>query len=279
MSMIMRERCQTTFRVSITIALAACLFSCGCEAPKTSPSVNFDSLTVSPENRPEGADFEQGRAILEASRRAYSSISSYDGTIELSTKATFPGETHPQQRTLKVHYQRPGNLRLEGRNSNDDPFVIEITPDSASIRRKDEIENFPSGKDALVAFSGATLYSSLVLPGCLLDVAWGNEDWILPRDKSLFDAWATKARLDGSASVDGRGCQRIVCERDTMTWTIYVDEKTKLLCRVDVEISERNMERLKEKGASGGFSGRLLGIERSQVFSIDEVTWTGDAPK
>ena len=96
---------------------------------------------------------------------------------------------------------------------------------------------------------------------------------VLAMGKSFLEAWATKARLSGSNAINGNECHRVVCERDTITWTIFVDCATKLIRRVDCEITESNMEELKLRGARAGYTGNLMAIRRSQLFSIDTVTW------
>lgn len=123
----------------------------------------------------------------------------------------------------------------------------------------------------MYAFSGITLYGSLVLPGCLLDVDWQNEDPLLPMNRSLLNALTTKARFDGTVRVDDHDCSRVVCERETVNWVIYVDQETNLIRRADCEITEAQMERLKSRGWGGGASGNLLAISRSQVFAIDDA--------
>jgi len=111
-----------------------------------------------------------------------------------------------------------------------------------------------------------------------LDVSWHNEDPILPKDKSFLEAWATKARLDGQSEVEGHECHRIICDRETVTWTIFVDKEIKLIRQVDCEMSQTQMEKLKTRGLGGGASGRLMSLKRSQLFLIDQVRWIGKGP-
>ncbi len=241
--------------------------------PSQLGGVNYDSLTVAPADQATGDDYVQGRTILNASRQAYAAIDSYRGSIQVSDIAGFPGGSFPQQRALTVDYEYPRHLQLEGRDSNNDPYVIRIASDSASIDWNGKTQPYESAETAILAFSGITLYGSLILPGCLLDSTWHNETYDVPMNKSFLEACATKARLAGTTSIDGCECYRIVCERETVTWTVYVDAETKLLRRADCEISERQMRQLVARGGGGGSSGNLKAIRQSQSFVIEQVTW------
>jgi len=68
----------------------------------------------------------------------------------------------------------------------------------------------------------------------------------------------TKARFDGTTRVENHFCHRLVCERDTQTWTIYVEKESKLIRRIDSEVSEAQMRRLRKLGWGGGASGRVM---------------------
>jgi hypothetical protein len=52
-----------------------------------------------------------------------------------------------------------------------------------------------------------------------------------------------------------------------------MDKVTKLIRRVDSEVSEAQIRRLRKLGWGGGASGRVIASSDSQIFHIDEVTW------
>jgi len=256
------------------------LMHTGC-SPNTT---NFDALTIPPEAQPKGEAFRQGREILNESQRAYENIESYGGTIEVMAASGYQGrQSVGEPRTFEILFRSPKNLRLEGPDSNGDPIVIVIDGESNSVESADwgrpgqRKERFESAEEALYAYSGVTLGGSEFLPGCLLDIAWKNEDPGFPKDKSFLRAWATKAKLDGTSQVENHECHRILCERDTVTCTIYVDTKTNLIRRVDTEVSEAQMRRLRRLGWGGGASGRVISSSRSQILGIDEVQWKNTA--
>jgi hypothetical protein len=224
--------------------------------------------------QPKGQDYELGRKILLECKQAYQNVATYSGRIEAHASSgyqdfKFAGEPL----TYKVAYKSPATLRLDGFDSNHDPLTVAL--DGITIKVKAVGDDYPyaSTEEALYAMTGVTLYASLIVPGCLLDMKWKNEDSGFPKDRSFLDAWATKARFDGAAKIDDRDCDRVVCERDTQTWTLYVDQANKLLRRADLVIDEDQMKRLRTIGEGGGASGRVLSLSRSQLIYIDDVTW------
>jgi hypothetical protein len=237
-------------------------------------SAEHDFITIPQEFQPKGEAYVRGKQILHDSIKAYAGIAKYVGTIKLSSTATYKiGQPPGTKRSFEIQYEAPGKLQMVTRDSNNDPLIFVIDPDSVIVVNSGEKERFKSAEEALAASSGVTLYGSYVLPGCLLDIDWHNEESLLPENRSFLSAWATKARLDGTVQVEGHDCHRIVCERDVVSWTIYVDKKTMLLRRADCETNEAHMRKLRTIGEGGGATGRLLAFSRSQTFSIDELKW------
>lgn len=262
-------------RFGATSFILISIVAVGCsEAPHmvSRPSNStYDRLTVPEASSPVGPDYSEGREILQKARIAYNDLDSYSGTIQLDATAKFPADTLTEQRTFRIRFKRPGSLRFEGQDSNKHPFVISIDGNSATVRWNGETEQFKSAQEALFAYSGVSLFGTFVLPGCLLDIVWNNDGADFPKNKSLIEAWATKARLEGSAQVGTSDCHKIVCERDTATWTLFVSKTSLLIMRADYEITEKQMDRLRSIGLGGGASGNLLALWRSQIFTIEEL--------
>lgn len=246
---------------------------CGKSAPMNAGSIStgYDGLVIPQARQPAGEDYVKGRRLLESSRNAYQAIRLYSGSIHLNATAMIGSHIHKEQRTLRVYYQRPLQLSLEGQNSNNVQFIIHSDGQTITAKLAGDHESFNSVADALYAFSGRTLYGSLVLPGCLLDISWANEEFHLPNDTTLLEALATKAQLIGAVEVDGNECYHILCERDMITWTIYLDQKTSLIRQADCEVTEQQMDRLIAIGLGGGASGNLRAIKRSQKFEIEKI--------
>lgn len=235
-----------------------------------------NGLTVPPDAQPSGAQFTAGRRILSESQHAYANVHSYDGTIEVSATSGYPTRTSSsEQRVFDVRFEAPHKLRMDGEDSNGDPFVIRLDSKSTTIEWNGEVQQFNSAEEAFYGFSGITLDGSLLLPGCLLNIDWDNEASlsVFPQQNSFLDAWATKAQLDGTALIEGAKCHRIVCEREIVTWTIYVDTESSLLRCVNFEVNEEQMRRLNGIGQGGGASGSVISMKRSQIFHIDQVEW------
>jgi hypothetical protein len=232
-----------------------------------------DELTVVDHLQPLDSNLAEGREILRAVGDAYRQLEFYSGTIELTSTALFPTGKHPDRRTFNVRYESPTILRLDGKDSNGDQFIITIDDNSAVVRWNGKTEQFGSPEDVLYAYSGVSLYATVVLAGCLLDISWKNEEPYLPKDKSLIEGWSTKARFEGTALIEATHCDKIVCERETSTWTLFIDKQTRLIKRADYEVTEQQMKRKRERGGGGGASGRLLAVLRSQLFVVEHVEW------
>jgi hypothetical protein len=240
----------------------------------TPQRANYDAVTVPTKAQPTDDEFVRGRAILNASQNAYANLASYIGTIESSITTGYPGgREHRSQRSFVIEYHSPDNLQFQGLDSNNDPIVIKYNGQTVHGKHYLTDDQFATIEEALYAYGGITLDGSLFLPGCLLEVAWTNEGTMFPRNRSYLSAWATKAKVDGTEQVDGNECHRILCERETITFTIYVDTKSELLRRVDYEVSEAQMQRLRSFGEGGGASGRVTSMRRSQVFGITDLQW------
>jgi hypothetical protein len=242
----------------------------GCSKPQS-----FDGVTVPPDAQPSGEAFKAGRSILEESQKAYRSVESYHGTINVTGTTGYESGARPvTPRFFEVEFRSPDFLHLKGADSNGGSFAILIDGRKTEVLHIGDTKSFGSAEEALDVYGGVTLGGSVYLPGFLLDISWKNEQPALPRDQSLLTAWATKAELIGSAQVEDEDCHRIACERDTASWTIYVSKESKLVRRVDESVSELQMSRLRKRGWGGGASGQVISASWSYVFRINKVAWS-----
>lgn len=260
---------RTFFRDSSPVGaiIAVLVVHIGC-----SPAASFDAITVPPASQLNGQAFQDGRRILQESQQSYGNIESYQGRIDVTgTVGDRGGKASTGGRSFDVEFRNQDALTFKGEDSNGDPFAIFIENQTVDIKFNGDTERLPSAEHALYAYSGITWGGSLFLPGCLLDIRWKNERPDLPQNLSFLTAWATQAELVGTSRVGDEECHRVLCERDTGSWTIYVSKADKLLRRVDASISKAQLSRLSKRGWGVAPWGPVTSSERSYTFRITKI--------
>jgi hypothetical protein len=216
-----------------------------------------------------GAAESQGGKILLASDHAYARLQSYIGTVSLESVTDFERGPFRETRKLKVFFQRPGKIRLEGIVTNSGEFVILSDGQATNVFGLGLDGTRNTVQDALLEFSGVSLGTSEMLPSFLLETTWRRETFALPYG-ALLPAFATKASMTGEEKVGEHQCYRIVCSREIATWTFYVDKETLLIRRLDEDVSDRQMRVQRELGG-GGFTGSIRSTRDVQLFEVEQV--------
>lgn len=99
----------------------ACLFG---QAGCSGSNQNSKDLISMPKNPEADAAHVKGADVLRESEKAYAALSSYKGTITIADTAQYANFAYKSSRQFKVFFQRPGRIRLEGRDSNGNPVLI-----------------------------------------------------------------------------------------------------------------------------------------------------------
>jgi hypothetical protein len=212
----------------------------------------------------------QGHRILLECHRAYAALESYVGIITADSVTTFDDGPFHRGFTLKVNFQRPNKIRLEGILRHDAGKVV-ILSDGNITRSYGLGDDGPraSVADTMREWSGVTDSASLTLPSILLDIQWKRENFSLPYG-SLLTAFATNAVLAGEEKIDNRPVYRVVCARDIGTWTFYVDKESLLIRVVQADTSPEQM-RVHRSLGGGGYSGRIRSMRCVQTFDVERV--------
>jgi hypothetical protein len=214
------------------------------------------------------AELPGSKVLLDAAR-AYASLQSFVGTVRVESAANYAAGPYQETRTLKVYYQRPGKIRLEGLVPNSGPFLIVSDGQTTRVSGFGIAGTRATVRDALAEFGGVSIRSTVMLPGTLLDTQWNRENFLLPYGAYL-PAFATKADPAGEETVGGYRCDRVVCPREIGTWTFFVDREKRLIRRLIEETSEEQM-RVQKRLGGGGFTGRIQSTRYVQSFEVEQV--------
>jgi len=214
------------------------------------------------------AESQGGKTLLD-SHSAYAALRSYVGTVTLESVADYDRGPFRETRTLKVFFQRPAKIRLEGLVPNSGKFVILSDGEATQVFGMGLDGTRKTVQNAMLEFAGVSLGASEMLPSFLLNTKWHRDTFFLPKG-SLLPAFATKANLTGEEKVGEHQCYRIVCPREISTWIFYVDKETLLIRRLDEDASEEQMRVQSELGG-GGFTGRIKSTRTVQSFDVELV--------
>jgi hypothetical protein len=255
-----------------SIACLAIVSACdqgGPTAP-SGPITKTDFITcVEPENVhqvvPTAAD------VLLASQRAHAKLESLVGTVTVEDVANYANRSFSERRTLKVFFQRPAQIRVEGSVPRSGKFTIVSKGKATRVIGFGLDGSRPSLRYALAEFSGVSLHSSLMIPGVLMDLEWQRDTLFLPYG-SLLPAFATNAELAGEERIGNSECYRLVCRRQIGTWTFYIDKENHLIRRIVEEADEEQMQ--VQRQAGGGGYGGIKSIRLVQSFEFESL----DAP-
>ncbi len=259
-------------RVSLIVICAALLLTqTRCSGPS---GTEKDLVTVEDDNVGKTDAYLRGEEILKASRQAYSKLRSYQGTIRIASTSQYGERAFSETRYFTIAYQRPGRIRLEGKDSNGDAILIvsdgqRAYESSWGAQTGPEVSPVERLPDVLSANSGVSLRATNTLPGILLETQWSRQTFFLPRGE-LLSALASKARWEGTTDVDGHKCHRIVCEREIQTWTVYVDAQSHLV-RLIEETASTDQQQAQRRLGGGGFSGRIESTKLTQNFDIQAI--------
>jgi hypothetical protein len=237
------------------------------------PTAAADFITMPKSTSGESVEDNKGREVLLASDRAYSTLGSYVGTVNLTADYSWPGGSQHETRWARMYYRAPGNLRIEANDSNNDRFYIVANDRTGKCAAWSgsaiSAESSGSVHEVLMEYSGVSLHTSLLLPSILLRTVWHAENFFVPNG-SLLPAFATQARYQGEVTIDGVACHKVACERQIGTWTFYVGVEDSILRRIENTESDGQAAIQREHGGAGtsGLIGRSLTV---QDFSIDAI--------
>ncbi len=245
----------------------------GCAPQPAGTTKQNDFITVSPPVQRSSDGTLTGSEILLQSEKAYSQLQSYSGTIHIAYTASYGAGSFSGTTDLKVFFRRPDCIRIEGKDSNGDPFVIaangRVMWDRWGGSQGGVVKQSADIQAPLLEYSGVSSHGSLLLPSCLLQLQWGAQMLFLPRGR-LLTAFATDARLAGTEVIDSTECYRVVCERRLATWTLYVGVEDFLIRRIEDAASEEQT-RFQRLHGGGGFTGKITSAHSSHTFEIREL--------
>ena len=241
----------------------------GCAVQVENDSKKKDFVTCTDTAAERTVPESRGRETLLDSHRAYAALQSYVGTVTVESVADYGRGPFRETRALKVFFQRPAKIRLEGSVPNSGKFVILSDGRVTRVFGMGLDGTRKTVQDAMLEFVGVSLGASETLPSFLLDTKWNRDTFFLPRG-SLLPAFATKASLSGEEKVGEHQCYRIVCSREIATWTFFVDKETFLIRRLDEDALDEQMRVQRDLGG-GGVTGRIKSTHTSQAFVVEQI--------
>jgi outer membrane lipoprotein-sorting protein len=171
-------------------------------------------------NSPTGGAAVNANSILEKSVAAYAAVKSYVGTTSVRVKA---GEGKETTATARITFQRPGKIRIEGKDLSGEGYLIvsdgTTTWRSRAADRKG-IQQQESLRMAIAGMTGVAAQAPTVVPGSLMDLPWGN---------NLRVAAMGASKLEGREKIGGADCYRISSDNAAAKSVFWVDSKTFLL--------------------------------------------------
>jgi hypothetical protein len=180
--------------------------------------------------------------------------------------------------TTIVRFRRPADAwRLQGKTTQVRPWepdsgapyeLIAEGKDatlSLSIMNGGRAQPFKGVVPALEALRGITRETANVVPDMLLHEPFEEPRWNRSR-KPFLSYLAERARLENEEAFDGYECYRVQSERETGTWTLWIDKQSLL---------PRGVKRTKDgsqiKSSGLGLAGRITYMESVHQFEVTRV--------
>lgn len=194
------------------------------------------SAQDAPQTTPEVAALT-GPEILKKSAAAYAALTTYSGTTTVVSKAEFEDSTLDQTAEARVRFERPGKMRVAGRDAGGsmdlDGTPFKIVSDGRKTWMLWELdpentwEDAPSVERAVAAMTGVASGAPTTIPAALMNFEWHNP--FANNEKSV---------MQGRETSGGFECYKVVQELDRSTRTLWVDTQNFLLRRLQIEKTE-----------------------------------------
>jgi len=163
-----------------------------------------------------------GAQILQKSAEAYAQLKSYSGRTTVISESYIMGIHLAQTASAQIEFERPGKLRITGRDSSGNSFTIISNGDSTWLSWPLQNEGgFGQEKDVWIAISkmtGVALLTPTYVPSALLTASNG-----MPFDN------VEGAQLMGRETVGGVDCYHVVVNDSGSKRAYWVDVQTLLL--------------------------------------------------
>jgi hypothetical protein len=186
-----------------------------------------------------------GDEILRRSRKAYAALRAYVGTTTVQSKTVVSAATLSQTANAKITFVRPGQIRIEGKDVQGQPFSIVsdgkqtwlawAAQHNGQFRKADSLEK------AVSAMTGVAALAPTTIPAALIPLEWGTP-WTM-------NAEARSLGLETLAGVD---CYKVVVKSPPGsalpgTRTFWLDPKSFLLRQLREEQDEQDMAQMQDR--------------------------------
>ncbi len=186
-----------------------------------------------------------GDEILRRSRQAYAALRSYVGTTTVQSRTVVNAATLSQTANAKVTFVRPGQIRIEGKDVQGQPFSIVSdgtqtwlawgAQHDGQFRKADSLEK------AVSTMTGVAALAPTTLPAALIPLQWGTP-WTMNAE----------ARSLGLETLAGVECYKVVVKSPPGsavpgTRTFWLDTKSFLLRQLREEQDAQDLAQMQDR--------------------------------
>jgi len=199
-----------------------------------------------------------GTQLLQKSAAAYAALRSYAGTTQVRSEVQVGPTKVAQSATAAVRFQRPGQIRIEGKDATGRPYSIvsdgRVTWSAPTSRTNPASQKLPNVEMAIVGLTGIAIGAPATVPAALMNLRWGNP----------FTHRVGSRRLPDER-IAGHDCYKVLHTDANTTRTYWIDRGTLLLRRMK---EEQNARQLSALGRGAALTSHVV----LYSFTIDRVT-------
>jgi len=163
-----------------------------------------------------------GSQLLQKSAASYAALRSYAGSARVRSEVQVGRTKIAQTATAVIRFQRPGRIRIEGKDVTGRPYRIisdgRATWSAPTSRTNPAAQQMANVQMAIIGMTGIAAGAPATLPAMLLNLRWGNP--FLHREGS---------RRLPDERIDGRDCYKVVHTDANTTRSYWIDRRTFLL--------------------------------------------------
>src|SRR4051812_14473500 len=139
-----------------------------------------------------------GSPLLQKSAAAYAALRSYAGTTRVRSEVQVGPTKVAQTATAAIRFQRPGRIRIEGKDATGRPYHIisdgRVTSSAPTSRTNPAWQKMPTVEMAIVGLTGIGVGAPATVPAALMNLRWGN-----PFTHRMGSRRLPDERIDGQA--------------------------------------------------------------------------------
>ena len=208
-----------------------------------------------------------GEALLERSKAAYASLTSYIGASKVKSEYVMNGALFTQSAMAKVTFLSPDRIRIEGKDSSGKAFTILSDAGFAwlswEFKNRGVFEQAESLEMAVASITGVAAGAPSVIPAALMKFGWGSP---FSRIGSVSEVVRDK--------VSGIDCYKVSVSQPERSITYWLDVRSYLLRQMKEEQDEKQtaeMQRMMQKLAGEALKEKGIPIPKFEMTSMAVV--------